>query len=177
MSEEKKDKEKEKGKSKGINKKVIIFIIVGVLLIGGGGFAGYYFIFAKKAAAPANTASSNGMAVAGQVQQTSIQTAVIPKLTVDFDEFITNLADEGGKRYIKITISLGYDNSKLTKEFDEKKNMIRDAINSVLRTKKFADLTTEKGLEDLKVQILNRVNPLLENGRALNVYFSNIVMQ
>ena len=174
MSEDKKDKKDKKEKVKGGNKKVLIFIIIGVLILGGGGFAGYYFLIAKKAAT-----ATNGIAVVGQVQtgtQTAVQSAVIPKLSVDFDQFITNLADESGKKYIQIKVSVGYDNSKLTKEFDTKKPMIRDAIVSVLRTKKSTDLTS-KGIDDMKLEMLNKINPLLENGRAINVYFSDIVIQ
>lgn len=168
MSEEKKEK------VKGGSKKIIIFALVGILLLGGGGFAGYYFIFGKKAKTP-----ESGIPVAGQVQpavQGAIQNVVPPKLHVEFDEFITNLADESGKKYIKVKVSIGYDNKKLAKEFEDKKQVVRDIINSVLRSKKSTDLTT-KGVDDLKVEILNRVNPILENGRALNIYFSDIVIQ
>jgi flagellar basal body-associated protein FliL len=95
------------------------------------------------------------------------------------DEFLVNLTDDGGKKYFKVKLYLGYNtkNKKnMDKELEEKKPILRDAINSVLRSKKSVDIT-QKGVEDLKKEILARINPYLESGKAENVYFYDILVQ
>lgn len=181
---------KNEPKSKNTLKIAIIIGII-VVVLGGGSFAGYMLVFAKKQ--PANNAAANnamamnnavangqtanGQVVNGQViMNGSNQFIVVSKFNYDLGEFLVNLNDEGGKKYLKAKIVVGYDNKKMPKELDEKKIIMRDAVISVLRTKKAADFTA-KGVEDLKTEILKKINPLLTTGQCNNVYFPEILVQ
>lgn len=53
---------------------------------------------------------------------------------------------------------------------------MRDAIISVLRTKKAADITP-KGVESVKIEIIQRINSILEKGQLNNVYINDILVQ
>lgn len=167
MSEEK--KVKVKGKGKGL--KILVIILVLIIAIGGG-FCAYLLLFKK---ADTSAAGQNGTLPANAVPN-YVTSEGTSKYTVALEDFLVNLSDEDGKKYMKVTIFLGYDNKKLATEITEKTPMIRDSINSVLRAKKSTDLNT-KGVEDLKTEIGNRINPLFENGRVNHIYFSNIIIQ
>lgn len=176
MGEKKKEKkEKKESSGNGNAFKIVIIALLLIIIIGFGAFAGYYFFFSKN-----NTGSSNKNMTYTNNSAQSVQgnstSGNVSALTCNMDEFLVNLADPDGKRYLQVTIYIGYENKKMTKEFTEKKAIIRDAINSVLRAKKASDFTA-KGTEDLKVEILNRINPIFENGKADSVYFYNILVQ
>lgn len=158
------EKKEKKEKKKGNPLKLIIIIVVAIAIVGGGAFAGY--MFATKQSAKATTAVA------------ATTTQQLEESTYQFDEFLVNLADAGGQRYLKITIYLGYDknNKDLTTELDTKKPILRDAINNILRSKQASDFST-KGTENVKKQILQSVNKYLGKGQAMNVYFYDILIQ
>lgn len=158
----------EKKSNKGL---VIVIIILVVVIVAGGGVAAGFFIMGKKASTTVNNTNTNQ-----QLNNTNGVAAQVSSITFPLDEFLVNLSDEGGKRYIKAKILLGYENKKLTKELTTKKPIIRDAINSILRSKKTTDFT-EKGTEDIKKELLNRINPMLKDGKADNIYFDDILLQ
>lgn len=157
--------------------KVIIIIIVIALAISGGVFGGYMLVNKNN-----NQANGNNMQVVNNnlpSQVATVNGAIQPAIsdyTFELGEFLVNLSDEGEKRFVKTNIHIGYSNKKLVKELQSKTPMLRDAINSVLRSKKAKDFTP-KGTEDIKVEILNRINPMFKEGRCENVYFNEILVQ
>ncbi len=156
MSE--KDLKEKKG---GNTLKIILIILLTLVLLGGVVFGGMFFMTKNKQIASAEVAVVKG-----------------EEITNSLDEFLVNLSDEGGKKYLKVNVSVGYGpkNKKLEKELLEKKAIMRDTVISVLRNKKASDMTV-KGTEDLKKEILDRLNPLLNNGKLTNVYFSDLLVQ
>lgn len=159
------------GKEKGNGLKIIIIILLVIIALGLG-FGGYMIFFNKNSANTATNSPSSNNTVINSANELS-------PYTYSMDEFLVNLTDDGGKKYFKVNLYLGYNtkNKKnMDKELEEKKPILRDAINSVLRSKKSVDIT-QKGVEDLKKEILARINPYLENGKAENVYFSDILVQ
>lgn len=176
-------KGEEKDEKKGSNKIVILLIAIIVILIAAG--AVYFLVFAKKGAATANTA--NNANVANQVQQTSngmVTTVDVEEQTYTFTEITTNLADKDTEKFIKTDVALGYDpttNKKLQAELESKDAIktpiLRAEIVAVLRSKAAADFSDDKKVDEIKKEILNRVNMHLKNGRVSNIYFSNLVIQ
>ncbi len=167
-------KEKEKGKGTGNGLKIIIIALLFFIVVGLG-FGGY-FIYAKLSSNNTNNTSIN-INTSSNVLSPSNE---LSPYTYSLDEFLVNLSDEGGKRLIKTKIFLGYDTKKkkdMDKELEEKKAAIRDAVNGILRSKKAADLVSQKSIEDLKKEILSRINPYFVSGKATNVYFNDILIQ
>lgn len=171
---------KEKVKGKGGGSKIIIIVLL-VLLVFSAGFAGYLFLTKDKStdenssklppAIEPNTSANT---------EAKTSTEYIAPYKIAMDEFLVNLADEGGKRYFKLKLSIGYDTKKekeMTAEFEEKKDNLRDAIISVLRSKKTTDLATQKNIDDLKKDILMKINPIFQNGKAYNIYITDILIQ
>lgn len=146
------------GKKKKIGVlQIIIIVLLIIIIVGGGTFTGFYF---------ANRGKT------GETVEEKIN-----EITFSMDEFTVNLADESGRRYVKAKIYIGFEeNKKIAEEVEEKKPMLRDAINSVLRSKKAEDYSA-KGVEDIKKEIMTRVSPILENTKPVNVYFYDILVQ
>jgi len=160
-SEEKKQKA-----SNSIIVILLVVIIVGLFGLGGG----YYFFSMKgKSSTKVNVASTNVAATDNKV----VSTLTFPLV----GEFLLNLSDEGGKNLIKTKMSVGYDNKKLTPEITTKTPIIRDAIISVLRSKKSTDFKLEKDIDGIKKEILARINRVLSAGQANNIYFDDILIQ
>lgn len=160
---------------KGNGPKLIIIVLVLLIIMGAGlGFGGY-FIY-NKVMNNTTTAAHNTNANTNVLNPSSGLSAY----TYSMDEFLVNLSDEGGKRFFKTKIYIGYDTKKkkdMDKELEEKKPILRDAINGVLRSKKATDLSTQKNVEDLKKELLDRINPCFESGKASNIYFYDILIQ
>lgn len=151
-----KDKENKGKMSMGIK---IIIILLSVIIIAGAGFAGYYFL-----------AGNNK-------DKVEVKHPLEDEKTFSLEEFKLNLADENGSTYIQTTIYVGYKkNSKLEAELEEKKPIMRDTINKVMRGKKSSDLSV-KGTEELKELLIKSINPLLEKGKIDNIYYDKFIMQ
>lgn len=140
---------------------IVVIILLAVAVVGGGAFAGYY-LGTKNVPVIQNSSSKEG----------------ITEAAFDIEELVLNLSDENSKRFLKVKLVLAYDskNKDLPKELEAKKMAVKDAIISVVRAKKSADLSP-KGSEDLKAEILNRVNPIFSKGRLTNVYYSDFLVQ
>ena len=170
---------------------IIIGILVAIIIIGAG--AASYFIFMKKGSNSAET--TNGEATGTVSANTNAAAQNTPILNAKYinemsaytfefkDEFFVNLSDEGGKRYAKLKIFLGYetkDKKKMDLEFEERKAVLRDAINEILRSKKATELQGEKSpknIDDLKNEILVRISHMFAAGRVNNVYFYDMIIQ
>ena len=93
------------------------------------------------------------------------------------DTFIVNLADKGGKRYLRITIVLELDSEELESEIKKRLPQVRDSILTVLPTKRFEDISSAKGKTMLRDQMLERINSFLARGQLTNIYFKEFVVQ
>lgn len=93
------------------------------------------------------------------------------------DAVTVNLADESGKRYVKIKISFGYEeNKKLAAELNESKDISMDSVISIVRSKKSTEVGASNE-KDIKENIKTKVNSILLNGQIEEVYFVDILIQ
>jgi len=147
----------EKPKKKG-GFKIIIIILLVLVVVGGGAFGAMYF-FGNKA-----TTTKAAKAV------------TVTESTYSLDEFLVNLIDDGGLLYLKTTVYLGYEeNTKLDAELVTEKPVIRDIVNTYLRSKKNSDFTST-GIVTIKNDLIARINPILTKGQILHIYINNIVI-
>ena len=93
------------------------------------------------------------------------------------DTFIVNLADKGGKRYLRITIDLELDSEELEKEIEKRLPQVRDSILTILPTKRFEDIRSAAGKTMLRDQMLERINSFLARGQLTNIYLKEFVVQ
>lgn len=93
------------------------------------------------------------------------------------DTFTVNLLSESGRRYLKVELNLEIEGEELTVELDSKKPVLRDIIIRLLSSKTLEEISTIKGKDKLKEQIVSEINMRLKDGRILNVYFVDFVVQ
>jgi flagellar FliL protein len=98
-------------------------------------------------------------------------------INVEFKSFIVNLNDMGGRRMLKLTMSVEVESQELADEVNAKMPQLRDILLLLLSSIQSDDVSGLDGKQRLKNQMLNRINPALSKGKIRNLYFSEIVVQ
>jgi flagellar FliL protein len=90
---------------------------------------------------------------------------------------IVNLADEGGKRYLRISIELELESPEMTEEVERRLPQVRDSVLMILPTKTFADINTTPGKVALRDELVTAINGIVKTGKVKNLYFTEFVVQ
>ncbi len=93
------------------------------------------------------------------------------------DTFIVNLADKGGRRFLRVTMHLELRDKSFAGEIDNRLSQIRDSILMILPTKRFEDINSVEGKIALRDEIMTQLNSLLKDGSITNIYFVEFVIQ
>jgi len=101
----------------------------------------------------------------------------ITKSLLSMDTFVVNLADPGGKRYLRISMSLEIDDQDFLDDVKKKLPKMRDRILMILPAKAFNDIRTSSGKDALREEIIAQLNPLLDKCKIENLYFQEFVVQ
>ena len=96
---------------------------------------------------------------------------------IEFKPFIVNLNDAGGKRFLKLSMSVEADTPDLATEINSKMPLFQDTILLLLSSLSYDDIATLDGKMRLRNQMLNRINTQLTSGKVKNIYFSEFVVQ
>jgi len=169
MAEEAKEQEQEE--KKGGKKKLIIIIAVILLLLGAGGGAAYKFLVLDK--------QKEEQKKEKKAEKIVEEIKNVEELGIQFDvgTFIVNLQDRDADRYLKITVVLEVQDEKIKAELEKRLPQIKDSITTLLFTKSSSELKTAEGIEQLKEEIIKRINAILPIGGVKNVYFTDFVIQ
>lgn len=164
--------------------------------------------------APAAAVDEHGNPVAAAVDEhgNPVAAAAAPKLNMDsppvppalpvpgegvlFDvgTKVINLADPGGRRYLKVGIVLEFAphdtawysmaseqraelQALFETEMGSKQPVIEDLVISIISSKSFEQVYTLEGKEGLRQEIINRINQLLPTQLVMYVYFNEFVVQ
>ncbi len=166
MADKTKEQQEER---KGGKKKFIIFLLFILLLLGGGGAAAYKFLVLDKTKEEKEKKAEKIVEEIKNVEDLGVQ--------FDVGTFIVNLQDKDADRYLKISIVLDVQDEKIKAELDKRLPQVKDAITTLLFTKSSSELRTAEGIEELKEEILKRINAILPIGGVKNVYFTDFVIQ
>jgi flagellar FliL protein len=93
------------------------------------------------------------------------------------DPFIANLADEGGNRYLKATMQIEFSGQTVPESFDAHLPQIRDLILTLLSSRTFDQIRTPDGKQNLREDVIERINHALEQDAAKAVYFTEFIVQ
>lgn len=151
---------KEEGKQSG-GKKKLIFILIPVLLLLIGGAGAYFFLTHKK-------------------KESTKQMVVVPqKLGVMYNlgSFLVNLADKNANTYAKVSITLELSNQKVQQEVVKRLPIIKDAVINLLSSKTYDEIRTPEGKEELRLELIKRINAILVTGGVQNIYFTQFIVQ
>jgi len=167
MAEEEKQEQAQEGK--GGKKKLLFLVLILLILAAGGGAAYKFLILDKKKAASKEK----------QAEKIIEEIKATEKVGVMFDlgTFVVNLADPDIERYLKVSIVLELKDQKVQAEAQKRLPEIKDAITTLLLTKRSSEIRTPEGIEFLKEEIAKRVNAILPLGGVKNVYFTEFIIQ
>lgn len=107
---------------------------------------------------------------------------------------IVNLADPGGRRYLKVAIVLEFvphdvayytlpkdqrtaAQNAFNQEMALKKPLIDDTLTTLLSAKTYEQVYSLEGKNELKQEILQQLGTILRGERIVNVYFTDFVIQ
>jgi len=96
---------------------------------------------------------------------------------VPMREFLVNLIDYGGRRYLKVALDLEVNNSEAMEEIIAKETILRNYIINILSSKTFNDVKSIEGKNALRKTIILKSNFILKKGKVLNVYFNEFIIQ
>ena len=157
-------KAKENGKNTSIGKTnkgvLVILFILGLVVLGGATFGGVYLFMKTK-----TTVES--------------QEVIIDTTYMELKEFTVNLGDEGGKRFFKGEISIGYDKSKekLAEELKGKEVVLRDNIIFYFKSQKADYINNVENTENMKKQLIDAINKDLTKGKITDIRFKSMIIQ
>ena len=87
------------------------------------------------------------------------------------ERFTANLAQgDGPRRYINLQVVLKFSKDSNEEEFKARKPQIRDAIISILNSKRPEDLLKEEGKNYLKEELKASINSFLVDGQIVDIY-------
>jgi flagellar FliL protein len=91
--------------------------------------------------------------------------------------FIVNLSDDGGKRYLRVSIDIELSGEELKAELEKRLPQIKDNILMIMPSKTFNSLNSAEGKTALRNELLLSINEVLNNGSIMNIYFTEFVIQ
>ncbi|MDD2382762.1 MAG: flagellar basal body-associated protein FliL [Sulfurospirillaceae bacterium] len=162
------------------NTVLIIVIALLVILLLGGGLAAFFLLGSHDEQPTAHEAGDTTR------QEAKIEKKKSSKKSTDhlvigpmypMTQFVVNLLSESGNRYLKVAIDLELSDIKLQPEMDHKKSLIRDIIIRTFSSKTFEEISTLKGKDKLKDEVLDKINENLSDGQVKNIYFTDFVVQ
>ncbi|MGC9196526.1 MAG: flagellar basal body-associated FliL family protein [Syntrophobacteraceae bacterium] len=138
--------------------KLLIIILAFVVLLGAGGAVAYMKF---GGATPANA---------------SVEKEKTP-VSYTLPTFLVNLADPGSKRFLKVTIDLQLDSKAAAEQCKTLDPEIKDSILTILSSQEAGDIVSADDKRRLKKLLKQTLNHLITNGKVLQVYFTDFLIQ
>jgi len=145
----------------------MLFAILGIVLGLAGGAGGYWYW-------------SSHRAVDQDAEAPKAEAEPEPPGIIPMDPFVVNLADEGGGRFLRVTLSLAVNGEERAKETTENKVVsarIRSAILERLTQQTSDMLVTPEGKAALKKAIAEQASRVDHELKVTDVLFSEFVVQ
>lgn len=159
-----------------MSKNVLIIIIgVFVLMMGMMG-AGFFVLWKQMSATVAQVSQQNGTEQdETENEPEEVEVTIGPMYKMD--SMIVNLADRGGKRYLRVTMQFELSTPEVLEEIEKRLPQIRDSILMILPAKQYNQISTTEGKIALREEIMTRLNGYLKTGAINTIYFTEFVVQ
>ena len=163
-----------------MSKKVIIIIAAVFLLFMGIMGGGFFLLWSQMNASIAAVQMQNSE---DEEEEEVVEEETTIGPLYRLDTLIVNLADHGGKRYLRVTMELELkpnekvDPAEVIEEIEMRLAQLRDTILMILPTKQYSEISTTPGKIALRDEILAKLNTLLKKGQIAKIYFTEFVVQ
>ena len=163
--------------------KLLIIIVLLVVLLSGGGGGAYFWIRSARAQAVAaaktvaETKDENASAKKEAGDKFSLPEDDEVKKVVELQPFIVNLADAETARYLRMSVSVG-----IGEDGDEKPDplfltRVKNAMLSVLTTKRSSDVLSIEGKQKLREELLQAAQAASTKPKVQAVYITDFIVQ
>lgn len=157
---------------KGISKLLIAGILGVVLLFMGMMGAGFFILWSR---IPVPSPVVDGEEEIPEEALEDKQPDIGPLYSIG--TMIVNLADKGGKRYLRVNMELELSHPEVSEQIEKRLPMVRDSILMVLSTKTFQDISTTEGKNSLRTELVAELGKLFAPDNIVNVFFTEFVVQ
>ncbi|MGI6036934.1 MAG: flagellar basal body-associated FliL family protein [Limnochordia bacterium] len=124
---------------------------------------------------------SGGQAVVNNQEPASISESRPLGPTFETDTFTVNLRQGpghiGAARYLRARLVLEASDQKVLEELETRAPQVRDRIIKILRSKTVEEINEPQAAERLQKEIIDQLNPLLNQGEVIDIYFTDLVVQ
>jgi flagellar FliL protein len=158
-----------------MSKKAMIMALGGVVLLFAMMGGGFFMMWQKMNASIAQIQSANTKDAKGGHGAKEEEEVVKP--THKLDTMIVNLADQGGKRYLRVTMELELSGPEVLEEITKKLPQIRDTILMILPSKQYTEISSTEGKIALRDELIAKINALLKKGTITTIFFTEFVVQ
>jgi flagellar FliL protein len=155
--------------------KVLIIIAAVFFLVMAMMGGGFFLLWSKMSATAAQVKGANEPEATEEKAKEEEQSSLGP--IYKLDTMIVNLADQGGKRYLRVTMEMELSAPQVVEEIDKRLPQLRDSILMILPTKTYADIGSTEGKIRLRDEIIAKLNSFLKSGTIKTIYFSEFVVQ
>jgi flagellar protein FliL len=158
-----------------MSNKILLIIIGVVLLMMSMMGVGFFILWHKMSLTVAQVQTATGVQTPEEKKAEEAKPVIMP--VHKLDTLIVNLADQGGKRYLRVTMELELSTPDLVKEIQQRLPQVRDSILMILPTKEYARISTTEGKIELRDEIIAKLNGFLRSGTINTIYFTEFVVQ
>jgi flagellar protein FliL len=158
-----------------MSKKVLIIFLGAIVLMMGMMGGGFFILWQKMSVSIAQVQNQNSVDQKDDEKKSAQEPSMGP--IYKLDTLIVNLADQGGKRYLRVTMELELSSAEVAKEIDQRLPQLRDAILMILPSKKYEDISTTQGKIELRNELVAKMNSILQTGTVVSIYFTEFVVQ
>jgi flagellar FliL protein len=157
---------------------IIVIIIVGIVMFLAINSSSCS-LFKKKDATAATNADGTKTTTTEKAETAEAKKEVKKPFGPSFDlgEIIVNLSDAGQARYAKMSVAFELEDEKTLIEAEEMDPLIRDIVVELLSSESSEKILSLTSRNDLKKRILDRVNEHFEEGKVMQVFFTNVLVQ
>ncbi len=97
----------------------------------------------------------------------------------EIGEFTVNLMVPPGfaPRFVRTGVAVEVSDKRCLTELTQREAQVRDAVIAILRSKTHDDIAGASGMEKLRHEIAGAISDLLQGGKVVNVFFTDLVVQ
>jgi flagellar protein FliL len=174
LDEELLEGEGEETGAKNPKLRLIILIVIALLLAGG---AGFYFM---QGAAPDEGVATDGAESEAEAKA-KVEALATPYYFSLNPPFVVNFVGKGRAKFLQVNIDGLTRNPSVKEDITTHLPHIRNNVVFLLSSKRYDDLITPEGKEELRKQVLEEIRNILTqetgNGDVEDIYFTSFVMQ
>lgn len=169
------DEEKARPKKDGLSV-MMIGILLFLVVVLGASLVIVVLVLGNKGSAPVSSTSKNKMHIVRKRKEEKKKPGILVPLGGDI---IVNLAESGGATYLKVNAVLEVNDPKAVEEVKARAPEIRDLMIGILRLKTAEKISGKEGINEIRSEIIRNINHQLDldEGKVINIYFSDFIMQ